>query len=1497
MTDAARWAQVRRVFGAALELTARERDAFLARACGNDDGLRAEVASLLAAHEATGPVDRLAAQLCDAIEQVQTHAAPQPGTVIAHYTILDLLGTGGMGVVYRARDEQLQRLTALKFLPPHRVADAALKRRFLTEARAIAALDHPNVCTIYEIGETPDGQLYLAMPLYEGETLQSCLSRGVLPLERAVAVARGMAAGLSAAHDRGIVHRDVKPSNVMLLQDGRVKLLDFGIAKVKGMTATSSGERMGTLAYMSPEQIGGEGVDHRADIWALGAVLYEMLTGRVPGARTYVPASEFRDEVPSELDDLIAMATARLPERRFASMADVAAALAALDHRSEGKTASVRAPTGGQRTVTAAAGHTPTPERRRATVVVSRIAQHDSMIEQLCPEDLDEMATAVRETVVDAIRRHGGLVNVADGDAIVALFGIPAAHEDDDVRAVKAALELQARVRAITTPALERLQRRVAVQTGVDSGSVVAQRLREGGRRYAIAGASAEAAARLAALAAPGTILISPECHRLVEPFFLAEPAGPVSLHPNEAPIEPYRVLGESGVHTRLEATDPATLTPFTGRLQELSALQTLVAEARGGRGRIAVVVGDAGIGKSRIVHELRDRIKPSATKALIGRCRSYSGIAAYLPIVEMVRELLDLRRDDDAARVVVKIRETDDSLEPFIPFYLHLLAVPSEVFVVPRLLPGEHLQTAILDALAALVMSVAKRSPLLLLFEDWHWADDASRDVLHRISEIVESHPIAVVVTTRPEARVLAELAQTGTVVHLEALQQSACMVLLQALLAAERVDEDLVRRLHERTGGNPFFLEQVVHSLREEGTLVVKAGEAALERDPESLRVPATVQAVIRTRLDRLDGDAREVLRVASAIGREFAGDLLGAAVPGHIDTPRALERLRAASLIQQVRVVPDAVYRFKHILTQEVAYDSFLEHQRKTAHGAVARALERQGAGQHDDHAETLAHHFGGAELWPEAVQYGWRAAQRLIALSQCSNAAAMLERLQGWVAHLPLDEYRRDLTADILLEQERLCETLGQRRQQQHIITELIALLAPRGPSPRLAHAYLRQGDLLTLLKQFDAAERALNTALRLSREQSDPRLERSTLRSVGLLRWHQDRHPEALALAEQALAFDRAVGDETGIIGDLANIGNILRALGEHDRARSVLEEALSMPALEREPGGMATLLHNLASVYRSRGDVETALQYLLRADELMQSSVMPMYRSFHLTAIAHIRLQQGDAAAALQTYQQAVELSRRARHLDGLAQSLRLLGDVQFGLGHDAGAAATLAEAAALFAQLEDPASQAEAAAKVALAKERLEEWAAARDAWTTVLTLRQAMGDPAGELDAREGLARATRQTDPAAAIALFEQALALATVTGAGSRKLSLHNTLGILHFEREEFLASFRHYDAALRVCRSIGDRVHEGLILNCMGLALTRLQRYDEARTVLEESVAVNRETRERRLEAHALGTLADVSARLGDAAGAASLRHAALALREQVGDEVHHREEA
>ena len=1349
--SSARWSRVQDVFNAAIESEMEQRADLLARECADDVSLRREVELLLQGHESSGLVDCLAQDL-EVPGQWRAHvdAMEWTGRRVAQYLVLSPVGAGSMGWVFKARDERLGRTVALKFLPPHLSARVEAKGRFLLEARAAAALDHPNICTIHEIGETADGQMFIAMPLYEGETLEARLERGPLAVAELIRIAAQIANGLARAHDHGIVHRDIKPSNVILLPDGSVKVLDFGIAAMESADRAHTGVVMGTLAYMSPEQIRGEAVDLQTDIWSLGVVLYEIATGGRPfhgessqEIRSSIlttdpqPAGARRAELPGELDEIIGKALARTSGQRYASMTSMATDLVALAEQERyAMLATTRS--GDRSAAVSSAG-----ERRRAVVLVTVVSDYAALVERHAPEALESLMDEIRAAAVEVVRRHGGLVNHAHDEEIVSLFGVRSGHEDDDLRAVRSALELNARLFEIAPSAPGERASRAHLQSGLHSDSLVVHRLNTGPRRYAVTGTAMQVAQRLAMLASRNTVLISPECRRLVTPFVEARPLDPVTLLTGDAPVTPYIVLGESGLQTRLEAAMRHGLTTYAGRHAELETLLRRFAEARAGRGQAALIVGEAGVGKSRLLYELQERISASEVRVLQARCHSYGGIAPYVPFVEILRQSLRMTpaqiRPGAEAEVVARILALNSSLERFIPLYLHLLSIASEQHPLPRELRGEHLQQAMPEALVALVTALAEQSATVLLLEDWHWSDEGSREALHRLVDAVPARALFVVVTSRSERVERMAWARTTTQLQLAPLDFDASVAIMQDVLHVERVASELAQRLYERTGGNPFFLEEICRTLLEQGSVATHDGEGVAAGGVETLLLPDTVQAVIRTRLDALQKDSLEVLRIASVIGREFAHPLLADIADHALNVPQALEQLSAAGLIQQISVVPEVAYRFKHALTHEVTYESFLGHQRRSWHSVIGRAIERLDPQQGDEQAELLAYHFARAEAWRPAVHYGRRAADRARALGQFADGLAMLDRVQDCLTHLPADEERADLTADIMLQQERLCETLGQRGRQQQIVGELITLLAPRGASARLAQAYLRQGDLLTLLKHFDAADRALGTALRVSREHGDAGLERHALRSIGLLRWHDGRHAEALAITERALTIDRERRDELAVAGDLANLGIILKSMGEHTRAIASLEEALAMPALVQDPSLLVYSLQSLANVYRVLGQQDRALEHLQRADEISRDHLLPIQRSFHLLALAHIHLQQGRIDESLQTYHDAVELSRRARHADGLVQSLRTLGEVLLGLGRDDEALPHLTEAAALFAQLEDRAGEIEVWNHVATTYERKALAHEAATAWQRMRDLCVAVGNaPVGADSAR---------------------------------------------------------------------------------------------------------------------------------------------------------------
>jgi tetratricopeptide (TPR) repeat protein len=656
--------------------------------------------------------------------------------------------------------------------------------------------------------------------------------------------------------------------------------------------------------------------------------------------------------------------------------------------------------------------------------------------------------------------------------------------------------------------------------------------------------------------------------------------------------------------------------------------------------------------------------------------------------------------------------------------------------------------------------------------------------------------------------------------------------------------------------------------------------------------------VEAVIRARLDRLDRDTREVARFASTVGREFERRLLEQAMHSGSRLPHALQTLKSAGLIQQIRVVPDAAYRFNHALTQEVAYASLLERQRIEVHARVADAIERVHASRLEEHYDRLAEHFSRAGRWRKAVHYGVRAADRLSGLSAFSDALEQLERCEEWVGQFEADHDHHPILVDVLLRQERLCETLGLRARQQQLIDRVIVLLEGSDDHQLLAEAYLRQGDLFTLLRRFTDAERVLLESLRLRRSIGDAEAVRNTLRSLGLLCWHSDRPAEAIVFIEETLAIDRQRGDLHALGGDLSNLGAVLKSMGKLERARTALEEALAV--VEQEiAGGTSSLLrecyilHNLANVHRELGQLDSAVVYLERARDITERERLPIQVSYHFTSLAHMSLQQGRVEDSLGFYRQAVEVGRRAGYTPGLSQSLRMLGEVLVGIGRDAEALPNLAEAAGLFAQLEDYETQAALWRATARIHERAGDATEALSTWQRVSALCTTTGDDDMHLEARIGIALAGRRAGrPAAeAYAAHQEALAHANRAGARDSQGQLLNNLGIIAWERSDYDDALARFEEAGALYRDLGDDASLGLMLNSIAVTLKAMGRLDEACVRLDESLIVHRRAGNQLFEGHAFAALGDIALARGEADRALWLFTESRALREDVGDRI------
>jgi tetratricopeptide (TPR) repeat protein len=601
----------------------------------------------------------------------------------------------------------------------------------------------------------------------------------------------------------------------------------------------------------------------------------------------------------------------------------------------------------------------------------------------------------------------------------------------------------------------------------------------------------------------------------------------------------------------------------------------------------------------------------------------------------------------------------------------------------------------------------------------------------------------------------------------------------------------------------------------------------------------------------------------------------------------------------------VVPDAAYRFNHTLTQEVAYASLLERQRVEVHARVADAIERVYAPRLEEHYDRLADHFSRAGSWSKAVHYGVRAADRLAGLSAFTDALEQLERCEEWLGRIESGHDDRAVLVDVMLRQERLCETLGLRARQQQLIDRVIALLEGSDDPRLLAEAYLRQGDLFTLLRRFTDAERVLLESLRLRRAIGDSDAVRNTLRSLGLLRWHEDRPQEAIAFIEETLAIDRQRGDEHALVGDLSNLGAVLKSMGELERARATLEEALAVFDRPSASGSTASLLrecyilHNLANVHRELGQVDAAVEYLQRARRITEREGLPIQVSYHFTSLAHVALQQGRVEDSLDFYRHAVDTARPARFTPGLSQSLRMLGEVLLGLGREQEALPCLVEAADLFAQLEDRASEAGLWRAIARVHERIGTASQALTAWQRVAALHDsaaadlngAVDDGAPYLEALIGIALAGRRAGlpPEEVRNAHLEALEHAIQAGARGVQGRLLNNLGIMAWERSDYDEALMRYADALAIYRELRDDAGLGLMLNSVAVTLKAMGRHEDARDRLEESLAVHRRAGNRLLEGHAFAALGDIALERGEADRALWLYTESRGLREEIGD--------
>jgi class 3 adenylate cyclase/tetratricopeptide (TPR) repeat protein len=892
-------------------------------------------------------------------------------------------------------------------------------------------------------------------------------------------------------------------------------------------------------------------------------------------------------------------------------------------------------------------------ERKQVTVLFADLKGSMELLADRDPEEARQLLDAVLERMMEAVHRYEGTVNQVMGDGIMALFGAPLALEYHAMRACYAALRMQDSVDRWA----EQIQRagglNVRIRVGLNSGEVVVRSIGSDLHMdYTAVGQTTHLAARMEQMATPGTTVITPSTLHMAERTIRIKPLGLRQVKGLDAPIEVYELVGAVPNRSMLSTAVAHRLSPFVGRRAELDRLRQMLGEAMTGKGQVAAVTADPGVGKTRLVYEFVQSQEIEGWRLLESSALAYEKATPYLPIIELLRRYFDIDDTDGAVqiaeKVVSKLLGIDSEFKSAVPPILSLLdALPEDDAFWGLDARARRLHT--LDALTHVILKGSDREPLLIVLQNLQWVDTETRDFLGSLLERIHSARLMLILEYRPEFVHDWQHCVGFHEVPIVPLALASAFELLKSLLGTDRSLAPLRQLLIDRARGNPFFLEELVRTLAEAKVLVGEPGAYRAASEMGNLQVPATVQAVLAARIDRLSNEEKFLLQSASVIGLDVPQALLEAVTELPGDTlSSAISHLQAAGFLDEHGLFPDLEFRFRNALARDVAYDSLLREQRRVLHARIVEATEALYRGRLSNHLDQLAYHAIRGEVWDKAEIYNRQVGTRAVAHAANQEAVRAFEAALQALGHLPQTppvlERSIDLRLDLrppLLQLGRLDEVLKVSQEAERIARDL-------GDEQRLARVYTYLVNHHYLKGETALAIEYGERCLEVGRVTKDVALE---------------------ALARQYL-------------------GQSYLALGDFPRAERILKENVELLDESRAGTSYVASCGWLAMSLAERGNFEAAYSALERARLAAEAMGNAYGQTIAWTIAGFISIRRGYLARAVLPLERSFEACRRRNLAVWQPIPSSLLGTVFVRLGHVAEGLRLLEDAVRLSGEL-----------------------------------------------------------------------------------------------------------------------------------------------------------------------------------------------------------------
>lgn len=859
-------------------------------------------------------------------------------------------------------------------------------------------------------------------------------------------------------------------------------------------------------------------------------------------------------------------------------------------------------------------------ERKIITFLFADIKGSMDILESLDPEESKKLLDPCIQLMMDAIHRAEGTISRVLGDGVMALFGAPLALEDHPHRALYAALRMQETVRRYASTLQENHDISLQIRVGINTGEVVVGAIgNDLFMEYTPVGHAVGLAARMEALAAPSSTLVTESTYRLTQHAFRFTPRGTVKVKGAKESLAVYELIGPELSRSRLTARTARELAPFVGRSREVDQLEDFATRAAAGQGHVVTVIGEAGVGKSRLLEELKPRLRQRGFVLIEGEGFAYGKTRAYLPLIDMLKKYCDITDQDPAAlyreKLQATLTEVHPSLDAFVPIFLNLLGVEVEDRAIADLSAEARLQR-ILNGIKHLVTLQCRRQPVAFLIEDLHWLDARSVAFLHALTESITALPVFLLCSSRPEYTYPWEARSFTHKLQLAPLPQQITASLFSALAGESPHDERLIRTVCERSGGNPFFLEELVQSLRETGVLTPQTIDSSSFSSQTAWTLPPTIQGVLASRLDRLPPAAKSLLQTAAVIGRETPLALLAQVSDlTEAELASALQLLQARELLYESTLESDSRYSFKHALTQEVAYHGLLQEQRTRQHERVGDAIEALFADKLPEHVGLLAYHYSRSTNTTKALHYSHLAGQRASALYADTDAQHYWEeclRLLATQSQTP-ERDRQEIQTRLHLisvlsrQSNEDTSVRAQFAAAEAVCERLHDPLLLAKVHATLAVAYVLWGRPQRGLPHARAAKDIADTL-------QDLHLRIITAGPLAHLLWLAGSFQEALNIAEAGIALVQAHGldqEQMGFVIHphaqcLAIAGACRGFLGEFDQGSAALRQAAELTQRHGNRMPQAVVYWGISLVLDLYGRRSAALQEAEHALKIME---------------------------------------------------------------------------------------------------------------------------------------------------------------------------------------------------------------------------------------------------------------------------------------------------